>query len=80
MKKLLLCLFLSSCSLVKVDPENKLSPFPTKPEFTQFQGDPIVGKQDNNFVVVPEFIKRTTEEHVYLKTVLEWKNRNGIKE
>lgn len=80
MKKLFLFIFLTSCSLIKVESENKLSPFPAKPQFTELKANPIIGKQENNFIVIPEFIKRTTEERIYLKSVLEWKNKNGIKE
>jgi hypothetical protein len=81
MKKILLfLLLLPSCSLIQVKPENGLTPFPKKPEFVKFVGDPIVRTDGKNYVVIPEFVSRTTQEHLYLKSVLEWKTTNGVKE
>lgn len=74
-------LLLTACgSLIKIAPENNLTPFPKKPEFTSMVDKPIVDKSGENYVVVPEFIKRTSEEHIFLKKILDWKSTNGVKE
>jgi hypothetical protein len=77
----ILALLLTACSgLVKVVPENNLTPFPKKPEFTTMVDKPIVSKSGENYVVVPEFIKRTTAEHIHLEKIYQWKSTNGVKE
>ena len=74
-------LLLTACgSLIKIAPENNLTPFPKKPEFTTMVDKPIVSKSGENYVVVPEFIKRTTAEHIHLEKIYQWKSENGIKE
>lgn len=74
MKKItLIPLFLISVGCVQTLKPTK--PFPAKPNFESLNQKPILGQDVNgNYVVTKEFVTRATQEHEFLKKVLDWKD------
>lgn len=69
---LILFLFLPGC--VQSLKPNK--PFPSKPNFQSLNQKPILGKDANgNFIVTSDFVTRATQEHEFLKEILDWKDQ-----
>jgi hypothetical protein len=90
MKQLLVFLViglnLSSCITYKSDPLPAinssipaLSPFPIKPNLTIYTRQPIISKQDNNFVVSGEFLENSLMYKKYSDAIDGWKKDNSIK-
>lgn len=83
MKKILIIITISlfnSCCPLNGTPQVKITSFPKKPLFTHVGEKPIIEQQKTNFLVTPEFIKRSSEQLIYLKAILIWREKNNIKE
>lgn len=83
MKKLFLCLLLSSCVSVPptqqvIEKEKQLSPFPPI-SIQEYTRKPIINSVDNNFVVSDEFVTNSLKYKKWVDHILEWKKLNNIK-
>lgn len=69
---LIACLFLTSC----FQTFKKNEPFPAKPDFQRLTKEPLIGvTPKGNYEVTKEFVTRATQEHEWIKSILEWKDK-----
>lgn len=70
-------LLLSGC--ISINLRQPLSPFPDAPESIEYTKDPVVRYNENGtYTVTDEMVKKTTLQHIYIKEIIIWKNKNNI--
>ena len=82
MKKLLLCIMLSSCVATTpqiIEKEKPLSPFPITPSVEDYSRKPIISKQGSDFTVSDEFVANSIKYKQYSDKITDWKKLNNIK-
>ena len=79
-----LVIFISSLFLVSCQTAHDKSVFvdvramPPEPEWIVFTRQPIVEKNDNNFVVSDEFVEKALQQKKHLDRIKAWKLENQV--
>ena len=78
--RILTAFFLISLFSGCVSNKDALTPFPKTPDFKIYSSSPVVRyKGSNEWIVSEELIENSLKQHIYIRFISEWKEKNGIR-
>ena len=58
---------------------SQFTPFPVEPILATYTNGPVISCDEEICIVVDEMVENSMKEHIFIKAVLKWKDKNGIK-
>lgn len=74
----MVALLMVGCASSQPKHSDKYQPMPVEPVWEQFTRAPIVKKEEDNFIVSDEFVKKSVQQKKYIDKVKRWKVVNNI--